>query len=171
MTDSNEQQTTCDSSKLVIDNDEVLLDTPGAKQKCSALNNMHKVNLTYQRQQEHSFSLGDDFFNANPHKDERWQVFINDKSLLTRIGQRVLYITTDQDAEDLTPYLLGFEANVDLLHVESVKSKVFVKPDLVSLCMVFQKEIGQFPDLLILDSIADITIEAAASFMPEDDEE
>ena len=81
MTDSNEQQTTCDSSKLVIDNDEVLLDTPGAKQKCSALNNMHKVNLTYQRQQEHSFSLGDDFFNANPHKDERWQVFINDKKL------------------------------------------------------------------------------------------
>ena len=96
-----------------------------------------------------------------------WLIYL--ASLLTRIGQRVLYITTDQDAEDLTPYLLGFEANVDLLHVESVKSKVFVKPDLVSLCMVFQKEIGQFPDLLILDSIADITIEAAASFMPEDD--
>ena len=96
-----------------------------------------------------------------------WLIYL--ASLLTRIGQRVLYITTDQDAEDLTPYLRGFEANVDLLHVESVKSRVFVKPHLVSLCTVFQNQIGQFPDLLILDSIADITIEAAASFMPEDD--
>ena len=81
VTDSSEQQTTCDSSKLVIENDEVLLDTIKAKQKCSVLDNMHKVSLTYQRQQEHLFEVGNDFFNDNPHNDERWQVVIGGEQL------------------------------------------------------------------------------------------
>lgn len=83
VTDNNGQKTTCDASKLVIENNIVPLDSASAKQKCSALDSMHKVSLTYQRQQEHSFEIGSDFFNANPHNDQQWQVVINGKELAT----------------------------------------------------------------------------------------
>lgn len=83
VTDSNDNKATCEASKLIINNNIVPLNTPEAKNKCSALENMHKVSLTYQRQQEHLFEFGNDFFNANPHKDEQWQVSIDGKKLAT----------------------------------------------------------------------------------------
>ena len=84
---------------------------------------------------------------------------------LTATGLRVLYITTDQDAEDLTPYAVGLGCNRETFHVHSAKNNLFDADHLEGLINAFAEKFGGNPDLLILDSLADIVIEAADRFV------
>ena len=85
---------------------------------------------------------------------------------LSKAGTYVLYVSTDQDSEDIVPYANGFGCDRRYFHVRSFKNDELQIDDMRKLIDDFTHDFGHQPDLLILDSLADITIESADGFMP-----
>ena len=94
-----------------------------------------------------------------------WLLFL--VSLLTQRDIRVLYITSDQDAEDLNSYLTAFAVDMDKFHVHSIKDATTSEAELVGLINAFNDQFGKL-DLLILDSFVDVVTDCAPSFVDHD---
>ena len=88
---------------------------------------------------------------------------------LTRADYKVLYVASDAYAKDVSPFLEGLEIKYENFHIESTKSAIFLVDHLVHLITLFEKELGNKPDLIIFDSLVDFVIETAQTFMPKND--
>ena len=88
---------------------------------------------------------------------------------LTRADYKVLYVASDAYAKDVSPFLEGLEIKHENFHIESTKSAIFLVDHLAHLITLFEKELGNKPDLIIFDSLVDFVIETAQSFMPKND--